>query len=211
MRRPDRRSAPVTALVHAATCPLVASQASSRVPSPATRAASWRTQRIRSAAASGWSPNSCAIRPAQPPVPNRRTVPVIASATMPAVGASDGCNPEANSASHRASFRFGRVAASCVEVGISHHTGSGLLESAGHRIGPFLWLGRHSHVRRHDRALCGRVAPVSSLATTLAAALVCGLRVTITAPPAGQHPGLAAGIGTGASCSSPTGGARRWA
>jgi hypothetical protein len=49
------------------------------------------------------------LRPAQPPVPNRRTVPVIASATMPAVGASDGCSPEANSASHRASFTFGRV------------------------------------------------------------------------------------------------------
>jgi hypothetical protein len=33
-------------------------------------AASWRTQRIRSAAAWEWSPNSCAVRLTQPRVPN---------------------------------------------------------------------------------------------------------------------------------------------
>src|SRR6516225_7767251 len=43
---------------------------------------SWRTQRIRVAAASGWSPNSCAIRPAQPPIPNCWTARPIAVATI---------------------------------------------------------------------------------------------------------------------------------
>jgi hypothetical protein len=50
-------------------------------------------QRMRSAAASGWSPYSCAIRLAQPPIPNRRTVDRIASVTLSAPGASDGCSP----------------------------------------------------------------------------------------------------------------------
>jgi hypothetical protein len=71
-------------------------------------AMSWRTQRIRLAAWSGWSPNSCAIRAMQPGTPNCRTVRSIASATLSAVGASDGCSPDANSASRRASFTFCR-------------------------------------------------------------------------------------------------------
>ena len=45
----------------------------------------------------------------------------IAWATVSAVGASDGCSPEANSARHRASLTFSLVMASCVVVGISHH------------------------------------------------------------------------------------------
>jgi hypothetical protein len=57
-------------------------------------------ERHRLAAASGWSPNSCAIRPAQPRTPNCRTVQLIASATMSAVEESDGCSADAKSASH---------------------------------------------------------------------------------------------------------------
>src|SRR5260221_3354672 len=72
-------------------------------------AASWRIQRIRSAAAWGRSPNSCAIRPAQPQVPSRRTVRLIASVTLSAVGTSDRCSSEANRASHRAPSTFNRV------------------------------------------------------------------------------------------------------
>jgi DNA-binding NarL/FixJ family response regulator len=45
----------------------------------------------------------------------------IAWATVSAVGASDGCSPEANSARHRASLTFSLVMASCVVVGSSHH------------------------------------------------------------------------------------------
>ena len=45
----------------------------------------------------------------------------IAWATVSAVGASDGCSPEANSARHRALLMFSLVMASCVVVGISHH------------------------------------------------------------------------------------------
>lgn len=80
-----------------------------------------RTQRILPAAASGWSPNSCAIRAAQPPTPNCRTAQVIAFETVAADGASDGSSAEANSASHRASLRFSPVALGCVVVGISYH------------------------------------------------------------------------------------------
>src|SRR5215472_9454981 len=65
---------------------------------------SWRIHRIRSAAVSGWSPNSCAIWLAQPAAPRRRTVLPIASATVPAVGASEGCSDEANSASQATSL-----------------------------------------------------------------------------------------------------------
>src|SRR6516162_7390123 len=54
---------------------------------------SWRTQRIRLAAASGWSPNSWAIWPAQPPMPNYWTARLMAVATVSAVGASEGCSP----------------------------------------------------------------------------------------------------------------------
>src|SRR6516164_2271357 len=82
---------------------------------------SWRTQRIRLAAASGWSPNSCAIRPAQPPIPNCWTARPIAVATMSAVGASDGCSAEENRAWQRAPFIFIWVKPICVAAGISHH------------------------------------------------------------------------------------------
>src|SRR5215469_16952790 len=57
---------------------------------------------MRAAAASGWSPNSWAIRLRQPWMPNRRTVAVIACAAMAAVGASDRCSSEANNAARRA-------------------------------------------------------------------------------------------------------------
>jgi len=70
---------------------------------------SFRIHRIRLAAASGWSPNSWAIRLAQPAIPNRRTVCLIASASASAAGASDRCSPDANKATDRASFTFKRV------------------------------------------------------------------------------------------------------
>jgi len=83
----------------------------SQVARAAAAAASWRTQRIRSAAAWGWSPNSCAIRLTQPRVPGRRTARLIAAATLSAAGAADRCSAEANSASHHASSTFSRVRA----------------------------------------------------------------------------------------------------
>jgi cyclic nucleotide-binding protein len=46
---------------------------------------------------------------------------VTAWVTVSAVGVSDGCSQEANSATHRASLTFSLVAASCVVEGISHH------------------------------------------------------------------------------------------
>jgi hypothetical protein len=60
-------------------------------------------------AASGWSPNSWAIWLAQPRVPSRRTVQLIACATASAAWASDRCSPDANSASHLASLTFSRA------------------------------------------------------------------------------------------------------
>jgi hypothetical protein len=59
----------------------------------------------------GMVANSRAIRTGQPRVPNRHTAPLIASATLAAVLASDRCRPEANSASRRASSTFSRVIA----------------------------------------------------------------------------------------------------
>ena len=59
---------------------------------------------MRSTAASGWSPNSCAIRPAQPRTPNWRTAALTLSASAAGSGASDRCRSETNSASHRASW-----------------------------------------------------------------------------------------------------------
>jgi hypothetical protein len=82
---------------------------------------SWRALRIRRAAVSGWSPNSCAIRPTQPRMPNCCTARLIAMATMSAVETSDGCSPEQNRASQRASSIVVWVTAICVAVGISHH------------------------------------------------------------------------------------------
>src|SRR5207253_11308072 len=64
---------------------------------------------------------SWAIWATQPRTPSRRMARLIAWATVSAVGASDGCSPEANSARHRASLTFSLVTASCVVVGISHH------------------------------------------------------------------------------------------
>jgi len=77
---------------------------------------SCRIHRIRLAAASGWSPNSCAIRLTQPAMPNRRTVWLIVVASASGVGASDRCSPDANSATHRASFTFNRVMTSLLAV-----------------------------------------------------------------------------------------------
>jgi hypothetical protein len=85
------------------------------------RARGWHARRMRVAAASGWSPNSWAIRATQARTPSRRITRLIAWAAAPAVGASDGCSPEANSARHRAWLTFSLVTASCVMVGISHH------------------------------------------------------------------------------------------
>jgi len=88
-----------------------ASGPGSQVAGAAASAASWRNQRIRSAAAWEWSPNSCAIRLTQPWVPNRRTARLIAAPTLSAVGAADRCSAEANSASHHESSTFNRVLA----------------------------------------------------------------------------------------------------
>ena len=54
---------------------------------------SCRIHRIRLAAASGWSPNSWAIRLTQPAMPNCRTVRLITSPSASGVGASDRCSP----------------------------------------------------------------------------------------------------------------------
>src|SRR5215471_14884099 len=66
-----------------------------------------------------WSPNSWAIRPAQPPMPNCWTARLIAVATMPAVGASEGCSPEQNRAGQRAPVRSSWVRVICVAVDIA--------------------------------------------------------------------------------------------
>jgi len=71
---------------------------------------------MRSAASSGWSPNSWAIRLMQPPWPSRRTVWPIISVRATTVSASDRCNPDANSASHRVWFMFNRFMASLLAV-----------------------------------------------------------------------------------------------
>src|SRR5215472_2822908 len=82
---------------------------------------SWQIQRMRSAASCGWSPNSSAIRLVQPAAPRRRTVLPIASATVPAIRASEGCSGEANSASRTASFTVILVTATL----LGQHTGDG--------------------------------------------------------------------------------------
>src|SRR5262249_38399922 len=83
-------------------------------------AASWRAHRIRAAAASGWSPNSCAIRAAQPRGPSRRIADMIAPVIMSGVGVSEGCSAETNSAS---------LADRCVGSG-------GVLPCMSHRLPP---------------------------------------------------------------------------
>ena len=103
-----------------------------RSPGAAAPAASWRTQRIRSAAAWGWSPNSCAIRLTQPRVPSRRTARLIAAATLSAAGAADRCSAEANSASHHASSTFSRVLAVLPAGDVLAGKGTGS-PGAGHR------------------------------------------------------------------------------
>jgi hypothetical protein len=65
--------------------------------------------RMRLAAASGWSPNSWAIRLTQPATPNHPTAALIQLASSCAVGASDGYKPDAKSASQRALFTFNLV------------------------------------------------------------------------------------------------------
>src|SRR5262249_19531260 len=64
---------------------------------------------MRSPAASGWSPNSCASGRWQPPPRNRRRVLRLAAATDVAVRASDSCSAEENSASPRAVLISSRV------------------------------------------------------------------------------------------------------
>jgi hypothetical protein len=92
--------------LQAAPAPTVTGVVAAKAILLAASAASWRTQRIRSAAAWEWSPNSCAIRLTQPRVPNRRTAQLVAAATLSAVGAADRCSAEANSASHHESSTF---------------------------------------------------------------------------------------------------------
>jgi len=138
--RTDRRPAPIPRLVH--LCPRLlaeswpggrrapgtgqaASGPGSQVAGAAASAASWRTQRIRSAAAWGWSPNSWAIRLTQPRVPNRRTARLIAAATLSAAGAADRCSAEANSASHHASSTFNQVLAVLLAVDVLAGEGTG--------------------------------------------------------------------------------------
>jgi len=93
------------------------------------------------AAASGWSPNSCAIRPAQPPMPNCVTARLIAAATMSAVGASEGCSAEENRARQRAPFMSGWVKVICVAVGISHHPVVRVSRLVCGRRGPLVTAG----------------------------------------------------------------------
>jgi len=66
---------------------------------------------MRSVAASGWSPNSWAIRPTQLRAPYRRTVRLTARATTSPVGASDRWSPDMNSAANRASVTLNLVMA----------------------------------------------------------------------------------------------------
>ena len=93
-------SAPVSGLTHGLTGGELW-----RVGRATASAASWRTSASARRPPGRWSPNSCAIRLAQPRVPNWRTVRLIASATLSVAGASDRCSPEANSAAHRGSSR----------------------------------------------------------------------------------------------------------
>src|SRR6185437_2338803 len=69
----------------------------------------------------GVSPNSCAIRPAQPRMPNCCTARLIAVVAISAVEASDGCSPEQNKAWQRTPFMSSSVTVICVVVDISHH------------------------------------------------------------------------------------------
>jgi hypothetical protein len=57
------------------------------------------------------------MRPAQPPMPNRRTAEPIASDTASAVGSSDGYSAEANSASRHASLTSGQSSGRTASVG----------------------------------------------------------------------------------------------
>ena len=70
---------------------------------------SCRIHRIRLAAASGWSPNSWAIRLAQPAIPNRRTVCLDNLGQRLGGQGIRWLQPDANKATHRASFTVNRV------------------------------------------------------------------------------------------------------
>ena len=76
------------------------------------------------------------MRSVHPRAPNRCPADLIARAIMSAVGVSDGCSAEANSASHRASLPIGWASKSCVLACMSH-----LLS---------LWSCRRDH--RHGQA-----------------------------------------------------------
>ena len=67
-----------------------------RLNAPATDA---RAQRIRAAAVSGCSPYSCATRAPQPAAPKARMAAVTACRTCAALGSSQRCSADANSAS----------------------------------------------------------------------------------------------------------------
>jgi hypothetical protein len=68
---------------------------------PYTSATASRAQRIRAAAFSGCSPNSCATRPAHPAAPNWRMAAATACRTCRAPGSCDGCSADTNKASDR--------------------------------------------------------------------------------------------------------------
>jgi hypothetical protein len=114
-----------SAVVAGAPATRAASGPGSQGAGAAASAANWRTQRIRSAAAWGWSPNSCALRLMQPRAPSRRTAWLIAAATLSAVGAADRCSAEANSASHHESSTFNRVLAVLPAVDVLAGEGTG--------------------------------------------------------------------------------------
>src|SRR5215469_1597229 len=94
------------------------------------------------------------MRSVQPWGPNRCTADLIAAAIMPAVGGSDGCSQDANSASHRASLPAG-TGTSCVWAGMWHLLLAWLV-AAGLGRGPGLrppWAGPRGRESRETLEL----------------------------------------------------------
>jgi len=83
-------------------------------------------------------------RQAKVRAPNCRMAQLIASAIMPAVGESDGCSPEANSASHHDSVPVGWTTESLKIVAVLTVETAFLTRSAG----PYGRI-RHPHLQRH--------------------------------------------------------------
>src|SRR5215831_14158793 len=76
---------------------------------PYAAATARHAHRIRATASSGCSPNSCATWPVQPWSPNRRRVVAMAWRTCRALGCSDRCSADTNSASARAAQTLGQL------------------------------------------------------------------------------------------------------